>query len=467
MENMKKVAEVLEMVRKTSSTNAKQAILQHESTQEYGETLRNVLYYTYNPFMMFGLTDKTLQVTSPIQPITPQMMTYVKIKEEDVFLLLENLVNNNINDNLRAEAKRLLMCIEDIETRQMVRGILVKDLKLGVNVTTLNKVFGKGFIPKFDVQLAESYTKQKPGALKNKDVCITEKLDGFRIVYNPVQEKFFTRKGQEYEGLEHLIPELNDLCVAISEDNLVHGEDVVIDGELVHEPVEGLNSQELYALTSSAARKKGKHKDKLKLQFHVFDFVPLNEFMSGLTTLRYKARRSIMDVAFVALSDLKHVKPVTVFYMGKFDEDILMTHLKQVETLGGEGLMINLMEGTYECKRTKKLLKVKTFKDADVLVTNVVEGTGKNLGKLGAVEVKFLHNGKEMYCECGSGFTDEERLNYWKHPELIMGKVVELKYFEVTQNDKDKTKYSLRFPTWQHRVRTDKDEQDITDVEKN
>ena len=53
---MKKVAKVLEMVRKTSSTNAKQAILQHENEQEYGETLRNVLYYTYNPFMMFGLT---------------------------------------------------------------------------------------------------------------------------------------------------------------------------------------------------------------------------------------------------------------------------------------------------------------------------------------------------------------------------------------------------------------------------
>ena len=461
MENMKKVAKVLDIVRKTSSTNAKQAILQYESEQEYGETLRNVLSYTYNPFMMYGLSEKTLQVTKP------DVMTYARATEEDVFLMLEELANNNINDYLRSEAKRLLLTINDNEVREMVQGIMVKDLKLGVNVTTLNKVFGKGFIPKFDVQLAESYSKQKPGSLREKEVCITEKLDGFRIVYNPLQEKFFTRKGQEYEGLEHLIPELNDLCVAISEDNLVHGEDVVIDGELVHEPVEGLNSQELYALTSSAARKKGRHRDKLKLQFHVFDFVPLNEFMSGLTTLRYKARRSIMDVAFVALSDLKHVKPVTVFYMGKFDEEILLTHLKQVEALGGEGLMINLMEGTYECKRTKKLLKVKTFKDADVLVTGIVEGTGKNLGKLGAVEVKFLHNGKEMTCEVGSGFTDDERLVYWEHPETIIGKVIEVKYFEVTQNEKDKTKYSLRFPTFQHRIRTDKDEQDITDVEKN
>lgn len=461
MENMKKVAKVLEMVRKTSSTNTKQQLLENGDKQDYSVTLRGVLYYCYNPFLMFGLSEKILNNTMP------KTMTYAIANEHEVFEVLDTLAQNNINDELRTLAKRLLMSIEDEQVRKMVQGIMVKDLKLGVNVTTLNKVFGKDFIPKFDVQLAESYAKQKPGALKNKDVCITEKLDGFRIVYNPVQEKFFTRKGQEYEGLEHLIPELNDLCVAISEDNLVHGEDVVIDGELVHEPVEGLNSQELYALTSSAARKKGKHRDKLKLQFHVFDFVPLNEFMSGLTTLRYKARRSIMDVAFVALSDLKHVKPVTVFYMGKFDEDILMTHLKQVEALGGEGLMINLMEGTYECKRTKKLLKVKTFKDADVLVTGIVEGTGKNLGKLGAVEVKFLHNGKEMTCEVGSGFTDDERLIYWEHPESIMGKVIEVKYFEVTQNEKDKTKYSLRFPTFQHRIRTDKDEQDITDVEKN
>ena len=464
MENMKKVAKVLETVRKTSSTNAKQAILQHENEQEYGETLRNVLYYTYNPFMMFGLTDKTLQVTSPIQPITPQMMTYVKIKEEDVFLLLENLANNNINDSLRSEAKRLLMCIDDVETRQMVRGILVKDLKLGVNATTLNKVFGKGFIPKFDVQLAESYSKQKPGALDGKQICITEKLDGFRIVYNPVQEKFFTRKGQEYEGLEHLIPELNDLCVAISEDNLVHGEDVVIDGELVHEPVEGLNSQEVYALTSSAARKKGKHKDKLKLQFHVFDFVPVNEFMSGLTTLRYKARRNIMDKVFNNIgADLKHVRPVTVFYMGKFDEEILMSSLRMVEAWGGEGLMINLMEGTYECKRTKKLLKVKTFKDADVLVTNVVEGTGKNLGKLGSIVVKYLYNGQEMYCDCGSGFNDIERDYFWEHPEELIGQVVELQYFEITQNAKT-GEYGLRFPVWKGRIRKDKSPEDITDV---
>ena len=307
MENLIKVSKVLNDLRATTSTNAKQQLLENGDKQDYSVTLRGVLYYCYNPFLMFGLSEKILNNTMP------KAMTYTIANEHEVFEVLDTLAQNNINDELRTLAKRLLMSIEDEQVRKMVQGIMIKDLKLGVNVTTLNKVFGKDFIPKFDVQLAESYSKQKPGSLNNKQICITEKLDGFRIVYNPIQHKFFTRKGQEYEGLEHLIPELDALCKTIKLDRLV-GENVVIDGELVHEPVEGLNSQELYALTSSAARKKGKHKDKEKLQFHVFDFVPVQEFMSGLTTLRYKARRTIMDYAFAMLPKLQHVKPVTVFY---------------------------------------------------------------------------------------------------------------------------------------------------------
>ena len=142
---MKKVAQVLDKVKKTSSTNGKQDILKEAASEYYSESLRNVLYYTYNPFLMYGLTEKTLQI------VRPNIMTYTVAREEDVFLLLEELANNNINDHLRSEAKRLLLAINDDEVREMVQGMMVKDLRLGVNVTTLNKVFGKYFIPKFDV----------------------------------------------------------------------------------------------------------------------------------------------------------------------------------------------------------------------------------------------------------------------------------------------------------------------------
>lgn len=451
MENMKKVAKVLEMVRKTSSTNAKQAILQHENKQEYGETLRNVLYYTYNPFMMFGLTEKTLQV------VRPNIMTYAVAREEDVFLLLEELANNNINDHLRSEAKRLLLTINDDEVRKMVQGIMVKDLKLGVNVTTLNKVFGKGFIPKFDVQLAESYDKIKKETLQNKPIWITQKYDGTRIVYDSTTKTFYTRNGKVYEGLEHLVKECDALCDLLGE-KLSIKEQVVLDGELVHKPVDGMNSQDLFALTSGIARKKGKVKEKENLQFHVFDVIPAQEFRSGCTTFKYSVRRSALDLVFID-SNFKNVIHVPVLYDGIYDENVVVNLLKQMEKLGNEGLMINL-DKAYETRRTKSLIKVKSFNDADVLVTGILEGTGKNLKKLGSIVIKFLYNGQEKYCNVGSGFTDEQREYYWKHPEEIIGKIIVINYFEITTNKDGEV--SLRFPTFTGEIRFDKD--DISDL---
>lgn len=453
MENMKRVAELLEKVRQTSSSNAKKDILEKAKDDE---TLKKVLYYCMNPYMMYGISNKTLD------KLKPDSMNYVKANEQDVFDFLDTLSKSNINDALRKQAKTLLMSIEDEQVRDMVQKIMVKDLKIGCNVTTVNKVFGKNFIPSFEVQLAESYAKQKPGFLKDKEVWITTKLDGFRIVYDPYKNEFYTRAGQLYEGLDHLKESCYKLSVKLSEvANL--SELVMLDGELVHEPVEGLNSLELYSLTSSAARKKGYHKDKEKLQFNVFDFIPVSEFQSGITRIKYKARRNHMDKVF-NLWKYTGIVPVHALYSGKFDEEVLMTLLRQVEAEGGEGLMINT-DGVYETKRTKKLLKVKTFHSADVLVLDVYEGEkGKEFeGTLGGVTIKFLHNGEERTCNCGSGFDKDERELFFNHPETIVGKIIEINYFEVSKDGKTGTE-SLRFGTYQHRIRDDKTEKDITDV---
>lgn len=452
MENMKRVAELLERVRQTSSSNAKKDILEKAKDDE---TLKKVLYYCMNPYMMYGLSNKTLDKLK-------SDVVSNKANEQDVFNFLDTLSKSNINDALRKQAKTLLESIEDEQVRDMVQKIMVKDLKIGCNVTTVNKVFGKNFIPTFEVQLAESYAKQKPGFLKDKEVWITTKLDGFRIVYDPYKNEFMTRAGQLYEGLDHLKDSCYKLSLKLMEvANL--SELVMLDGELVHEPVEGMDSLELYSLTSSVARKKGYHKDKEKLQFNIFDFIPVSEFQSGVTRMKYKARRNHMDKVF-NLWKYTGIVPVYALYSGKFDEEVLMSLLRQVEAEGGEGLMINT-DGVYETKRTKKLLKVKTFHSADVLVLDVYEGEkGKEFeGTLGGVTIKFLHNGEERICNCGSGFNKEERELFFNHPETIVGKIIEINYFEISKDAKTGTE-SLRFGTYQHRIREDKTEADITDV---
>ena len=451
MENMKRVAELLEKVRQTSSSNAKKDILEKAKDDE---TLKKVLYYCMNPYMMYGISNKTLD------KLKPDSMNYVKANEQNVFDFLDTLSKSNINDALRKQAKTLLMSIEDEQVRDMVQKIMVKDLKIGCNVTTVNKVFGKNFIPSFEVQLAESYAKQKPGFLKDKEVWITTKLDGFRIVYDPYKNEFYTRAGQLYEGLDHLKESCHKLSVKLSEvANL--SELVMLDGELVHEPVEGLNSLELYSLTSSAARKKGYHKDKEKLQFNVFDFIPVSEFQSGITRMKYKARRNHMDKVF-NLWKYTGIVPVHALYSGKFDEEVLMSLLRQVEAEGGEGLMINT-DGVYECRRTKKLLKVKSFFDADLYVVDVEEGTGRNEGRMGAVKAMFRYGDEILYTHVGSGWSDEQRRYYWEHKDELIGKVIECKYFEVSKDSKTGM-VNLRFPTFNGRIREDKSEKDVSNV---
>lgn len=449
MENMRKCAELLYKIRNTSSTNAKHELLEYGMKQHYGETLKKVLNYTFDPFKMFGLTDATLDKTKP------QMMKYTIPGEEEVFDLLDLLGTSNINDNLRGMAKGLLMSIEDELVRELVQMIMVKNLNIGIGTTTINKVC-KDLIPKFDVQLAESLSKQKDGALEGKEIWVTTKLDGFRIVFDSAKQEFRTRQGQLYEGLDHLLEEANKLASLLG-----NGEDFILDGELIHKPVEGMNSGELYSLTSKVARKKGKTKEKSNLQFNVFDCLPRSEFVSGKSKSKYKERRNKLNTVF-SLNSFDNMVLVEVLYHGRFDADIVNELLKEVEKNGGEGLMINLNE-VYQCKRVKSLLKVKSFSDADLYVVDVEEGTGRNEGKMGAVKAMFKYGNEVLYTHVGSGWSDEQRKYYWEHKDELIGKVIECKYFETSQDSKTGT-INLRFPTFNGRVRDDKTKEDITDV---
>lgn len=455
MENMKKVAQLLDNIRNVGSTNAKAFLLDEYVNSENGDLLKNVLVYCYDPFRMFGLTLPTLEKTKP------KFATMTVTTQEDIFKLLDELYVSNINDSLRERAKMTLMAIEDETTTEMVQGIMCKDLKIGMNIKSINKVC-PGLLPEFNVQLAESLAKQKDGSLYGQQIWITPKLDGFRIIVDVETNKAYTRKGQEYEGIEHIFDgakKLSDMLQQLTGIN----EPFILDGELVHEPVEGKTSGELYSMTSSLARKKGRVKEKMKLRFNVFDFVPRLQFLSGKTTICYGKRRAFLDEAF--MQDYRFVVDVPCLYHGAFDMDIVNNLLKEIEADGGEGLMINL-NAPYQTKRTKDVLKVKSFFDADLLVLDVYEGKkGKEYeGTLGGVTVKFLFNGQEMTTNVGSGFSKEERELYFNNPELIVGKIIECKYFEITTSKNDKTKKDLRFCTYQHRIREDKDENDITDV---
>lgn len=109
--------------------------------------------------------------------------------------------------------------------------------------------------------------------------------------------------------------------------------------------------------------------------------------------------------------------------------------LDRVVEAGHEGLVLRSGQEWY---------KVKKEDTYDVPITDVLEGTNKNTGKLGALETSM---GK-----VGTGFTDALRQELWNKRSEIIGKMIEVRCMELTSDGK------FRHPSFV-RFREDKDEE--------
>lgn len=103
---------------------------------------------------------------------------------------------------------------------------------------------------------------------------------------------------------------------------------------------------------------------------------------------------------------------------------------KLVKNKGYEGLVL-WGENT--------LYKVKDIQTEDVEVLGIIEGKGRNIGKLGAF-ITSMGN-------VGTGLSDKERNDYFT--KNIIGKVIEVAYMELTEDNK------FRHPRF-YRLREDK-----------
>ncbi|KAJ1552895.1 hypothetical protein HK405_009657, partial [Cladochytrium tenue] len=86
--------------------------------------------------------------------------------------------------------------------------------------------------------------------------------------------------------------------------------------------------------------------------------------------------------------------------------DHLREELTKVEKKGGEGLMLRQLKSWYENRRSRTLLKVKNFYDAEAAVIGHKRGSGKKADAMGALRV-WMANRTEF--KVGSGFTDAQR----------------------------------------------------------
>lgn len=244
--------------------------------------------------------------------------------------------------------------------------------------------------------LAEKYD----GSQNIDNWFVSEKLDGIRAIWNGSNLR--SRNGNIFHPPKYFIE--------------TFPKDLFLDGELFLE-------RGKFSETVSIVKKQYSHDGWDKIKFLVFD-------APGLKA-QFKDRLCIIEASLGEANkkyiELHHHEVLK-------DKEELDKRLREVISKKGEGLIVRDPDSFYENRRSKSMLKVKEFHDAEATVLAHLKGTGRLCNTIGSL---LVVNDDGVEFKIGSGFTDKERRNMPK-----IGSRVTYRYFELS---KDKVP---RFPTF-------------------
>ena len=342
------------------------------------------------------------------------------------------------NDAITSVNQYRLQATEE-QWNNWYRRILIKDLRCGTSEKTINTAVKKAKkknyeIPVFTCQLAHDSANHES---KVEGVKLVEvKLDGVRVVtvvYPNGHVEQYSRNGKELVNFEHIKKQ-------ISKHAIFFAEPVVLDGEVMSASFQDLMKQ--------VHRKSDVEANDAVL--NLFDILTLKEFNRGLGDHKQIDRSYSLAAWYGQFRD--HMPNVTVVGQEQvdLDSDIGKERFKQInqDAIDGgyEGIMIKDPMAIYECKRSTSWLKLKPFIEVSLTVIAVEEGTGRNLGKLGALICEGEDDGKRIRVNVGSGFTDVHRDTYWTSRSELVGQIVEVRADAATKSQDSEEVWSLRFP---------------------
>lgn len=410
-------------LKRESGTLKKQEILQQYKNDE---DFCKLLYYALNPMLTYKISEQTM--SRPVQ-YDPNITLVLC----DIYTICETLAARKALDDVTIyQVCAFLDTCAPCE-RDFYKKLLAKKLRLGVTAKTVNKII-PGLIPEWEVQ--QAYPIEKYPLKENVWFALTQKLNGVRATY--YKGKLYARSGVPYEGLDHI----TDILAVKKFDGLV------FDGELTLLDKGDLSDNEAFRKSTGIIN--SDDVDKTCICYTIFDVINTSEFESNRCVMTYTARRVALDAVAALLPKDDHVKILPVLYMGT-DQNKIPELLDQMVREDKEGLMVNL-DVPYKRKRHNGILKVKRFYTMDLPIIECEEGSGRLAGTLGA----FVLNYKGNPVRVGSGFSDEQRTEYWSRRNELPGVLCEVKYKEIS-SDKTTGAESLQFPIFIS-LRTDKND---------
>jgi DNA ligase-1 len=387
----------------------------------------------YNPMTTFGVkqVENTVGYSDQENPWDDFIALLNQLKDR-------MLTGHAARDAIIAMSERF----DSSEWNLACAPVLRKDLRCGISDKTFNKVCrGTDYeIPVFSCQLATS-CEDRP-EMKG-EMRIEPKLDGVRVLmYCAMGDQgnsmavSYSRNGKVFDNFTHIEHQLQEQMSDLAK--RTGYSEFFLDGEVV-----GKSFNELMRV----ARRKNNANAASDSVFHVFDFIPAQDFRRGHWNAQLYKRLAVLDKIKPCLERMPHVEypdHLIVNLDVSQGRDQLNWYAQDCVKAGYEGVMIKAMGAPYNCKRSTFWLKWKPVITVDLQVIGIEEGTGKNQGRLGALVCEGVDNRKLIHVNVGSGLSDEERDEYWANRTSVIGRTAEIMCDTVSQNQ-DGT-YSLRFP---------------------
>ena len=242
------------------------------------------------------------------------------------------------------------------------------------------------------------------------------KLDGIRCIVRA--DGMWSRNGKKIISAPHIFESLKPLFES--------NPDLIFDGELYADKF----ANDFNAICSLVKKTKPTSNDLAKskesIQYHIYDLPSC----SGTFTQRNKA-----------LIDIGVPRGCVIVTTDKVNnENELMGCYSAYVGWGYEGQMIRL-DKEYESKRSKSLLKHKSFIDEEYTILDVVEGEGNKTGMVGS----FIFKSKTGHIFNSSPkFNWEECKAMWNNKNELIGKSATVKYFNLTPDGVPRFPYVIK-----------------------
>jgi len=265
--------------------------------------------------------------------------------------------------------------------------------------------------------LAASFDKRKDKVVYPVDV--QPKLDGVRCLayWDGGSVKLMSRGGKQWNCCQHIIDELETVLP----------KDWVLDGELY---LHGATFQEITKLVKKL------RPESVNVEFHVYD-VPRAEYeqteIGGSTWSNRKISLELLDDFYSSLQffvdNCRSVKVVRTDY-ATCEEDVYKLQSEYLEE-GYEGAIVREFDGEYKFGyRSNKLLKVKNFMDEEYKIMDFTTGVGRFEGC--CIWICETKDGNEF--KVVPQGTMEERQEAYLDADENIGKMLKVKYFELTDD---------------------------------